>query len=114
MLNLDPPQHLQACALRSILGAFTVMDPNGDQPQTIKKSRPISVSFVAVCPYVFCNTADPYFTLFPLSTMSINFTLEPSDMRAFIAFNRKYSPANKRLRYAMLLILGILSFQHAM
>ena len=44
----DLPPHLSACALRSILQAFAVMAPNGDQPQTIRKSRPVSVSFAAV------------------------------------------------------------------
>jgi len=46
--------------------------------------------------------------------MSISFTFEARDAKAFIAHRRRYNPANRRLRYAMLFILGILSFQHAM
>jgi YcxB-like protein len=45
--------------------------------------------------------------------MSVTFTVEPKDMRAFSAHNRKYNPANKRLRYAVLVIFCILSYQHA-
>jgi hypothetical protein len=46
--------------------------------------------------------------------MSITFTLEPKDMRGFLAHNRKHRPANRRLRYMMLLIFAVLSFQNAM
>ncbi len=46
--------------------------------------------------------------------MNVTFTLEPADMKAFLAHNRRHSAHHKRLRYTMLLVFVALSLQHAL
>ncbi len=46
--------------------------------------------------------------------MKVIFTLEPADMKAFLAHNRKHGAQYKRIRYASILAFIALSLQHAL
>ena len=50
----------------------------------------------------------------PEQGLSVHFTLEPADMRAFMAHNRKHSSQWKRLRFLFVLIAVLLGINYAL
>ncbi|MDB6172274.1 MAG: hypothetical protein JWL59_1585 [Chthoniobacteraceae bacterium] len=46
--------------------------------------------------------------------MTVKFTLEPADIKAFSAHNRRHSPQHKRMRYIMFFVFAALSLHYGL